>query len=188
MSVEKITDSINLFEYDEFDAYEGHTYQFKCNGLPEGGIPLSIELSESLCKSQTTVNEKPFNFVRAPEIFLRIDSTSTTELSPEILDQNYYNPSGLKHGAKINRLESTKTNDVILFGSQDECVELQYENEFLCPNDDSNNDFTLSTRNQHDSIDNDYEEVLFEGILQNRKNCIVIFSNISANKSKRIRF
>lgn len=55
MSIEDITELGDLFEYDEFDSYDEHAYQeiVSNNVSNEEGVPLSVELSESLNKVQT---------------------------------------------------------------------------------------------------------------------------------------
>lgn len=159
MSVEKTPDLMDLYEYDEFDSYEEHTYQtIAYNSLPEGGVPLSVELSESLSENQTPINDRPSTcFVKAPEIFLRVGSniTSTTD---EITTRTNINSA-----IKLSSQESPEINGVVLLANQEECVELQYENEFIDPNDEPDSEYVLSTNMQNNG-DNDYEELLLEGI------------------------
>lgn len=159
MSIEKTPDLMDLYEYDEFDSYEEHTYQtIAYNSLPEGGVPLSVELSESLSENQTPINDRPSTcFVKAPEIFLRVGSniTSTTD---EITTRTNINSA-----IKLSSQESPEINGVVLLANQEECVELQYENEFIDPNDEPDSEYVLSTNMQNNG-DNDYEELLLEGI------------------------
>lgn len=168
MSIEESADLMDLFEYDEFVFYDDHTYHLitesKCS--TENGIPLSVELSASLNENPTPVSEQPSNgFVKAPEIFLRIDSRiSTTEIrtsSSENSDSggNHKNENGPENYEKSNSL------DMVLPSNQ-ECVELQYENEFVGPYEESDKpDCIRSAFNRHNSIEKDYEDLLFEGII-----------------------
>lgn len=174
MSFEEGTDLMDLFEYDEFDSFDENTYRTisATNDLVEGGVPLSVELSESLSKSQTSVSEESSSgFVKAPEIFLRIEanSTGTSSILPSSSedcnnhrDKNESNKP--KFCEKSNSIESVDGNDVILTAKGDECIELQYENEFLSANEEPDCDFLQITHNRTNNIDNDYEELLFEGI------------------------
>lgn len=168
MSIEDVTDLMDLFEYDEFDSYDENTYQL-IDEDSSGGVPLSVELLESLSKNQTPVSDEPTNsFVKAPEIFLRIDANgsnaSTTDLCTASTSHNFQNIETieLKHCEKSNSLESSDSNDVLLLTKHGDCVELQYENEF---SDESDCDRNQSERKQDNSIENDYEELLFEGII-----------------------
>lgn len=172
MSIEESADLMDLFEYDEFDPYDDHTYHLitenSCS--TENGVPLSVELSDSLSENPTPVSEQPSNrFVKAPEIFLSIDSRiSTTEKKTESLSVNSGSGSGGSHKSanslenceKSNSLESIESNDVVLVSNQ-ECVELQYENEFVGPYEEPD---LRSALNRHNSIERDYEDLLFEGI------------------------
>ncbi|XP_055302856.1 trafficking kinesin-binding protein milt isoform X2 [Sitodiplosis mosellana] len=173
MSIEEATDLMDLFEYDEFDSYDDHTYQLiaESNCSTASGIPLSVELSESLSKNQTPVSEQPsICFVKAPEIFLRIDASgsriSTNSESSSENSGSHKNANKLKNCEKSNSLESIESNDVVLLTNRDECVELQYENEFVSPNDEP--DCVQSPPKRHNSIENDYEELLFEVLCSNR--------------------
>lgn len=172
MSIEDPTDLMELFEYDEFDSYDDQTYLFTDN-FNQSGVPLSVELSESLSKNQTPVTEKPSTgFVKAPEIFLRIESSGTeafkTDTNSESLSENRDTHKNalnkLRNCGKSNSFESNESNDVILVSNQDECAELQYENEFVGPNDGPDCELVQSGPKRHNSIENDYEELLFEGI------------------------
>lgn len=146
-------DLVDLFEYDDFDSYNEHTYQVVevTNGSYNDGIPSSVELSETLNQSHFTVNEE--SPVKSPEIFLTIDVNATGA-------SESFNQSNLKYCGKSNSLKSTESIDVILTDNQDECIELQYENEFIGSSEPDCNVFH-SPRN----IDNDYDELLFEGII-----------------------
>lgn len=175
MSIEEATDLMDLFEYDEFDSYVEHTYQLIAESgcLMENGVPLSVELSESLSKNQTPVTEQPsISFVKAPEIFLRIDANTSGISKTETNSENSSENSGshknvlkkLKNSEKSNSLESNESNDAILLPNPDECVELQYENEFVGPNDEPDCDLVQSASKRRNSLESDYEELLFEGI------------------------
>lgn len=147
MSFEEVSD---LFEFDDFDCYDENTYRtiLTTNRLVEEGVPLSIELSETLNRNQNTVNEHSdsSDFVKASEIFLRLE-TSGTETSKSL--------------AEVNTIETT--DSLISASNQEECIELQYENEFIGPNDEPDLDFLRTARDRTNSIYNDYEELLFEG-------------------------
>lgn len=184
MSIEQTPDLMDLFEYDEYDEYD-HTYQLidedKCS--TESGVPLSVELSESLHKSQTSVTGQPSDFVKAPEIFLRFDPSGTgiSKITETIAESSSDNsgslknePKKLQNCGKLNSLESNESNDVILITNGDDCVELQYENEFIDPNE-PDCELSQSASKRHNSIDNDYEELLFEGINNKNLNCTYIF-------------
>lgn len=154
MSLGEEGDLIDLFEYDEFDSYNEYAYHVVTmnNDSSNDGIPLSVELSETLNKSQSTINEKSSNdFVKAPEIFLRIDVNGAGPNSES------FNKKNVECCEKLDSLESCDSNDVILTGN---CAELQYENEFMNTSEPECN-FSHSTR----SIDNDYEELFLEGII-----------------------
>lgn len=175
MSIEEVTDLMDLFEYDEFDSYEEHTYQLSeaCKTSTESGIPLSVELSESFNKNQSSDSEQSSSgFVKAPEIFLRIESittggVSTTEENTENINQNNECQNNvskkLKYCSKSNSLDSTESNEALLIPNRDDCVELQYENEFIDSNDEPNCDFNQKSNRQDNNIENDYEELLMEG-------------------------
>lgn len=172
MSIEESADLMDLFEYDEFDSYDDHTYHLitenSCS--TENSVPLSVEISESLSENPTPVSEQPCNdFVKAPEIFLRIDSRiSTTGIRIESSSENsgsggsHKNANSPENCEKSNSLESNESNDVVLLPNQ-ECVELQYENEFVGPYEEEP-DCIISALNRHNSIEKDYEDLLFEGI------------------------
>lgn len=165
MSFEETADLTDLCEYDEFDSYDDNTYQTtSSSNFTEYGVPLSVELSESLCKNQTAINEQTSNgFVKAPEIFLRFDTnvSSTTDFTSGSSKQN--NDSNLSNELKncvgTISLES-KENDNI----RDDCVELQYESEFKDPRLGVDDDNTQVIYKRKNSLDNDYEELLLEGI------------------------
>lgn len=173
MSIEDITELGELFEYDEFDSYDEHAYQtiITNNISNEGGVPLSVELSESLSKSQTPESEQTSDgFIKAPEIFLRIDAsaidgTSTSKSSSDVSGINAsLETNKSKRRVESNSLDSTERSDGLLAPiNLDECAELQYENEFG-PSDENDCEYVQSTYKQPNTIDDDYEELLFEGI------------------------
>lgn len=158
MSFEETTDSTDLCEYDEFDSYDEKTYQATSStGFTEYGVPLSVELSESLYESQTLINKHPADcFVKAPEIFLRFDLNITSATDN---DSNVSNE--LKNSEKTISIES-KENDNVDY--HDDCVELQYENEFEDPDDEFNDDNAQLIYKRNNRSDNDYDELFLEGI------------------------
>lgn len=163
MSFEETADSTDHCEYDEYDSYNEKTYQTtSSSSFTEYGVPLSVELSESLRASQTPVNKQTSNcFVKASEIFLRFDSSITpgTDCLPEASAGS--SEKKLEHSEESIFLNSKENNDVNIC---DDCVELQYENEFEDTNnkvDDSNGQIIYKRNN---SLDNDYEDLFLEGI------------------------
>lgn len=88
-------DFSDLLEYDEFEAYDAFQMPEGTENLDSDNVPLSVELAQSVQS-----NTKSDNFVKAAELFLRIDGGVKSQ--PESLTQ-------------------TPIRD---------CVELQYENEF----------------------------------------------------------
>lgn len=155
MSSDDGAELMDLFEYDEFDSYDEYAYQTanQQDDSVECGVPLSVELSESLSKNDNAESEQDAScFVRSAEIFLRIDGEGTSANNRAIQDQSSNN-------AQPNSLESNGSDDVILVGN--DCVELQYENEFIESNDEA--EFLPTNRCRSNSLSNDYEELLFEG-------------------------
>lgn len=160
MSFEATADLADLCEYDEYedsDSYNVKTYQTASSAEEEYGIPLSVELSESLGECRTLDNKQtPDCFVKSSEIFLRFDSNDTI-----CGDSNEKNNDASNRNEGIIPVESKDYNDVVI---RRDCVEVQYENEF-----DNSNDELLTTNAQiihegNNSLDNDYEELLLEGI------------------------
>lgn len=178
MSNDESTDLAELFEYDEFDSYDSHTYrtideiQSAC-GI-NSGVPLSVELSQCLstsieCSSTTSHTSNHDSFVKAPEIFLRIDHTNSGGgggASNEAEASNSAEstqPIDDEQTKSIDSIDSCK--DVILSTNRDQCIELQYEDEFIDSNDDENDyDSTNVAYERRNSIESDYEQLLFEGI------------------------
>lgn len=156
-------DLLELFEFDEFDSFDEHLYQV-ANQPVEPGVPLSVELSESLSKSNSQelsdAQKSPDAFVKAPEIFLRIENNSANEAS-----SSSSSSKKLSIDKKSNSLESTDSNDAQSLANRDECVELQYENEFSDSNEENDCDVVDSAFNPQIDIDSDYEQLLFEGII-----------------------
>lgn len=157
MSFEETTDLADLCEYDEYDSYNEKA------SFTEHGVPLSVELSQSLYGSQTPVNEPTSNFfVKAPEIFLRFDSTNTsvTEFNPKVSVQNTdNNVSKELEPISFNLKENTDVNIC------DDCVELQYENEFENHSNEIDDCSAEIIHKGNNSLDNDYEELFLEGII-----------------------
>lgn len=168
MSFEETTDSTDLCEYDEYyDSYNVKTYQATSSlSFTEYGVPLSVELSESLGENQTLVNKQTYNcFVKSPEIFLRFDSNNVTTATDSICGSSSQNNNidKSKNTEETILIESKENNDVII---RDDCVELQYANEFENPNDGEVIDGNAQKiPKRSDSLDNDYEELLIEGII-----------------------
>lgn len=91
-------DFSDLLEYDEFEAYDA--FQMPEN-VDSDNVPLSVELAQSVqSNSKNCTKSDCEHFIKAPELFLRIDSVVKSQ--PESLTQ-------------------TPIRD---------CIELQYENEF----------------------------------------------------------
>lgn len=89
-------DFSDLLEYDEFEAYDAFQMpQQTDDEVDPDNVPLSVELEQSLNRKSESEN-----FVKAPELFLRIDANVRSQ--PESLADTPIR----------------------------ECVELQYENEF----------------------------------------------------------
>lgn len=167
MSFEETTDLSDLCEYDEYDSYNEQTYQTTTsNSFTEYGVPLSVELSESLCASQILDNEQTSNcFVKAPEIFLRFDSTITSTtacIAQESVQNNEINVSDkLENSEETISFNPKENTDVNIC---DDCVELQYENEFENPNNEIDGNDAQVKYKQSNSLDNEYEELFLEGI------------------------
>lgn len=154
MSFEETT---NLCEYDEFDSDNEKTYQETLSSdFAEYGVPLNVELSESLSKSQTLIDKQIYNcFIKTPEIFLRFNSgvTSVADSISDALKQNESNNS-----EKIVSFECKENDNVI---KRDDCVELQYENEFEKPNGEIGNGNAQVKHKRSNSLD--YEELSLKG-------------------------
>lgn len=160
MSFEETTDLANFCEFDEYDSYQSTS----SSSFIEYGVPLSVELSESLCESQTPVKKQTSNcFVKAPEIFLRFDSTITSATSSHASRQSDENDvlNKLENSDETISLGSNEKNKVNIC---DDCVELQYENEFENPNDEVDDGNSQVIYDRSNSSDNDYEELFLEGI------------------------
>lgn len=94
-------DFSDLLEYDEFEAYDAFQMPQTVEEDVSDNVPLSVELAQSLQNNSRnlTVSDSD-NFVKAPELFLRIDGV--VKSPPESLAETPIR----------------------------ECAELQYENEF----------------------------------------------------------
>lgn len=89
----------DLLEYDEFEAYDA--FQMPPTSTDDAvsdNVPLSVELAQSIDNNRRKSESE--NFVKAPELFLRIDGVDKSQ--PDSLTQTPVR----------------------------ECAELQYENEF----------------------------------------------------------
>lgn len=161
-------DFTDLLEYDEFDVYDkllpssdGNgqerlarrpcTDQLCCSSNDKvEGVPLSVELSEVQDKSN---DDEPF--VKAPELFLRFDGASG--------DDGGSSGSGVRFRCSVNDNNSCETP------VNNDCVELQYENEFDDDDDDVDGNsgflqFTEATKSYHSMNENENEQLLLEGI------------------------
>lgn len=190
-----------LFEYDEieyFDAFEStesQSYQNESQKETKAtdGIPLNVELLESMCQNSgestsalaISTNparsplQNPKSFVKAPEIFLRIDNSDLDATNPSKSAQPENDsrtmplnrPSSMKLlcDNKCDSFESNEGSDK-QNNDNDDCQftnELQYENEFFDPKfDDVGNNFSYEIDALHQSTsENDNEQLLLEGIL-----------------------
>lgn len=153
MSFEE-TEELDLCEYDSLNE---KTFQATSSSLTEHGIPLSVELSESLCASQVQTDEPTSNlFIEAPQIFLRLESTNTsvTDLIPQVSAQS--SNINVSNDIETISFDCKENKDVNIC---DDCVELQYENEF-----ESLDECNAEIIHKGNNLDNDYEELLLEGI------------------------
>lgn len=180
-SIESSPSLTDLFEYDEYDSFENPYAEIDRREPYVDGIPLSVELSESLlCRRQcdesvsheialspgtaaidTDAND---HFVRAPEIFLRIDNNN--DVVPVTTSANRID------GAKIKTERDRATGSSESSGSDasvvpatdaSDIVELHYENEFIDANADECDDTELMRRRSTTQFENDNEQLLFEG-------------------------
>lgn len=152
MSFEETSDSADLCEYDSYTS-----------SYTEHGIPLSVELSESLCASQTPVSETSSNFfVKAPEIFLRFDSSITDlkTIVSQVSEQNTEN--NVPQELKTISFNPEEKNDINIC---DNCVELQYEDEFENPSNEIDDCSAEVLPKRSNSLDNEYEELFLEGTI-----------------------
>lgn len=155
-------DLLELYEYDEFDSYDEHTYQaiIAAKETASDGVPLSVELSESLHSNQSVNEERTSDsseklFEKAPEIFLRIDTHETEARCDTKLK--------LQSEGQSASVESIDNNDVVPIIECDECFELQYENEFEDSTDDVDYNVAHSSNQPKSYIEDEYEQLLFEG-------------------------
>lgn len=158
MSNEETLDPAELFEYDEFDSYDEQTYHTHATANSESnGVPLSVELSDFFCKQNSTLDLNA-SFERAPEIFLRIEANNSnaTTSNNNILTNVSENWKSFE--------SNDSCENVILSSNSAECIELQYENEFVEDNE-IDYDSTNVAYHRRNSIENDYEQLLFEGII-----------------------
>lgn len=164
-STELSPDLGELFEFDEIESDGNIFYELNRNNESDlsDGVPLSVELSESLCRSaaETILCQSiDSNFIRAPEIFLRIDNieTEATNSSSSINVKNNHNESIERNEG--NSIDSNESDASFVAIADNDIVELQYENEFV--------DSEISV---HDSghvlrpsqFESDNEQLLFEG-------------------------
>lgn len=163
MSIGETTDLNDLFEYDNLDSFKEDSYQTTTNNdSAEGGIPLSVEILESMKKNDLPYEKgKSQCFLRASEILLKIDSNIKD--GPCIIKAEANKKSNIKHYEKPHLPELNIQNDVILLSNRDDCVGLLYDNKLLVPNNTEFN-YVLTTRKCIHNIENEYEEQLLEGI------------------------
>lgn len=179
MSIESSTSLTDLFEYDEYDSYESSYAEIDTLENLDEGIPLSVELSESISRqcddrshkitTSTAVadidTDANNQFVRAPEIFLRIDNdvvnasqaSAITDASTEIKTEcNGSGGSTESSGSDVSEVRATGCD----------IVELHYENEFIDANADECDDGgqMSSCQRSMTQFENDNEQLLFEGI------------------------
>lgn len=155
-------DLLELYEYDEFDSYDEHTYQaiVAAKETASDGVPLSVELSESLHSNQSVNEEQKTEsseklFEKASEIFLRIDAPET-DTECEIRSKRFGE-------GRSDSVESIDNNDVVPATECDECFELQYENEFEDSTDEVDCNLAHSSNQPKSYIEDEYEQLLFEG-------------------------
>lgn len=127
-------DFSDLLEYDEFEAYDA--FQMPSHQTDEAdpdNVPLSVELEQSL--ATTNRKSESDNFIKAPELFLRIDANNVKSQPESLADTPIR-----------------------------ECVELQYENEFdEYEANDGTDRGECST--SYRTVENDNEQLLLEGIV-----------------------
>lgn len=152
-------DFADLLEYDEFDVYDETLStlvsqrsccddQLCCDSITKiEGVPLSVELSQAIAgPSQQCFNALPTSslvvaddetFIKAPELFLRF---------------------GMNSSNSVDDFVDTPTNQ------PNDCVELQYENEFDEDEVDDSLRFIESSKSYHSVTENENEQLLLEGI------------------------
>lgn len=190
-SIESSSSLTDLFEYDEYDSYENPYAEIDTSSDCDDGIPLSVELSESLrrqCADElsqkitsscadidTDANQ---HFVRAPEIFLRIDNNDVAATTTTPGDASATTDAS----TKIKKTECDRTVGSIESSGSDvsevpaigcDIVELHYENEFIDANaDDDDINRTTACQRSTTQFENDNEQLLFEGMRRTQYNQI----------------
>lgn len=182
LSNESSLDLTDLYEYDEFDLYE-NPYNNSPEQQYEDGIPLSVELSESIrlnriSASQETCLNSNINltdhqsnaFVKSSEIFLRIDNEAeTATATTTTITTSSSKKTDFDCDRKTNdSIESSGSDVSLVHISHDDIVELHYENEFIDPNADE-----CDVDERHTAFENENEQLLFEGIT---KKCYLLRS------------
>lgn len=182
-TIESSPSLTDLFEYDEYDSYENPYVEIDAYENLDEGIPLSVELSESISRqrdnspheiatsSAVTASDIDTDannhFVRAPEIFLRIDNDVTTAAASATVSTE---ASKVKIKTECDRTggstESSGSDESILPASGCDFVELHYENEFIDVNAEECDDVGQMSTCQRSTtqFENDNEQLLFEGI------------------------
>lgn len=166
MSNDESTDLMELFEYDEFDSYDPQTYPTIDSAYgANSGVPLSVELSQCLSSpalAQSTPSTAHDNFIKAPEIFLRIDATSGGDRAAT--PSNPTKSIDDEPAESLDSIDSCAGGEVKLSTNRDACIELQYEDEFVDSSDENDCEPTNVVYERRNSIESDYEQLLFEGI------------------------
>lgn len=188
MSIESSPSLTDLFEYDEYDSYESSYAEIDTRENLDEGIPLSVELFESISRQCDDVPHKITTstaataandtddannqFVRAPEIFLRIDNdvgiastaSATANASTEIKTECIGSAGSIESGGSdVSEVRATGCD----------IVELHYENEFVDANADECDDGgqMSSCQRSMTQFENDNEQLLFEGTQTNKIIC-----------------
>lgn len=169
----------DLFEYDEYDSYENPYAEIDTSDHHTEGIPLSVELSESLSRRQcndlphtilassasTDIDTDANNqFVKAPEIFLRIDNEVPTAAACTT-STNVCTIIKTECDRTADSFESSGSDVSVAPAIDCDIVELHYENEFFDASGDECDDVGPSTSclRSATQFENDNEQLLFEG-------------------------
>lgn len=177
-TIESSPSLTDLYEYDEYDSFENPYAEIDTHENLDEGIPLSVELSESISRQcndlphtdasspsgadiDTDANGQ--HFVKAPEIFLRIDNEVTTGATSAPIDASTKIKTECDRTGGSIESSGSDVSDVLAIGC--DIVELHYENEFIDANADECDDVDRSTAGQRSTtqFENDNEQLLFEG-------------------------
>lgn len=174
MSIESSSSLTDLFEYDEYDSYENPYAEIDTREHLDDGIPLSVELFESLnrqCNDSPHKNASSAadidtdannDFVRAPEIFLRIDN----DVAMTAAAASASTDASTKIKTECDRSIDASGSDVEPATGCD-IVELHYENEFIDANAEECDDVDrmLTGQRSMTQFENENEQLLFEGTI-----------------------